>query len=404
MRITKMSLMAALLLGSSAAYAFENTNVSGDARFFYYTVDGNGIDLFSKESSYADAGIRLGLTTEIDKGVTAGVTGYAVSTMGLETQIAQNAWSGAHYNMTTGEIDYPSTAWFGEAWLQIVAGNTTGKAGRMELDTPFVFTETWGIAPNTFEAAVVSNTDIPDTTLVAAWIPNGNGYSGFLLTDTQGDFSAVGEQGAVALGITNNSFKPLTAQGWYYELPDYASAYWLQADFAMDGIVAGLQYANLNPDELLSTADDSTAFAVKVGYEGIENLGLYAAYSTTGDDGDQYVGNLGTVNGGLGGAQTKLYTEAWWNFGYVGGPATDAYNVTATYSMPDIADFGLFYTNIETDTDTLNNTLNEVTFTASRSFGKLDTTFAYVYTKSDDQNDGDGYNDVQFYLTYNFAN
>ena len=412
MKYARMSLIAALLLGSSA-YAFENTNVSGDARFFYYTVDGHDADLFGKDSSYADAGVRLGLTTDIDENVKAGVTGYAVSTFGLQYQIASNAWSGAHYNFddpANPYIEYTSSAWVGEAWLEATMDKTTAKAGRMELDTPFVFTETWGIAPNTFQAAVLNNTDIQDTTIVLAWIDSGNGYSGFYLTDTNGDFSPVGEQGAVTLGAINNSWEPLTVQGWYYQLPEYAQAYWLEADLSMSGVVAGIQYADLNPDANLSAADDSTALAVKIGYEGVENLGLYASYSTTGDDGDQYVGNIGTVNGNYGGSQTKLYTEAWWNFGYVGMPGTDAYNVTATYSIPDVADLGLFYTNIDIDnTITGKNTLDEVTFTASKSFGKLDTTFAYVYTNTGgagdmSQNENDGFNDVQFYLTYNFAN
>ena len=406
MRMTKMSLMAALLLGSSAAYAFENTNVSGDARFFYSTtdgtLDGSKADLFGKDTSTADASVNLGVTTDIDETFKMGVKGYAVSTLGLQDQIATNVWSGSHLNMDTGEIEYPSSAWIGEAWLEATFGKTAAKVGRMELDTPFVFTETWGVAPNTFEAATLVNTDIPDTTIVAAWIDSGNGYSQFLLTDTNGDFSPLGDQGAITLGITNNSWQPLTAQAWYYELPDYAQAYWLQVDFAMDGIVAGIQYAGMNPDENLSTADDSTALAVKIGYEGIENLGLYASYSTTDKDGDQYIGNIATRPGEGWGMQSKLYTEAWWNFGYVGLPGTDAYNVTATYSIPDIADLGLFYTNIETDTTAFDNTLNEVTFTAAKSFGKLDTLFAYVYAESDDFNAGDAYNTVQFYLTYNF--
>jgi imipenem/basic amino acid-specific outer membrane pore len=405
MKIAKMSLMAALLLGSSA-YAFENTNVSGDARFFYSTTDGtpdgSKADLFGKNTSTADAGARLSVTTDIDETFKMGVTGYAVSTFGLQDQIAANVWSGAHLNMDTGEIEYPSSAWVGEAWLEATFGKTTAKAGRMELDTPLVFTEQWGVAPNTFEAATLTNTDLPDTTIVAAWIDSGNGYSQFLLTDTNGKFTALGDQGAITFGIVNNSWQPLTVQGWYYNLPDYSQAYWLEADFSMDGIVAGIQYADMNPDENLSTADDSTALAFKIGYEGIENLGLYGSYSTTDKDGDQYIGNIATRPGEGWGMQSKLYTEAWWNFGYVGLPGTDAYNLTATYSMPDIADLGLFYTNIETDTETFDNTLNEVTFTAGKSFGKLDTLFAYIYAESDDFNAGDAYSTVQFYLTYNF--
>ena len=403
MKFAKMSLIAAMLLGSSV-YAFDNAELSGDARFFYSTFDGHDADLFGKDTSTADAGVNLGVTFDIDETFKAGVKGYAVSTMGLQDQVAANVWSGSHLNMDTGEIEYPASAWIGELWLEATFDKTTAKIGRMELDTPLVFTETWGIAPNTFEAATLTNTDLPDTSIVAAWIDSGNGYSQFLLTDTNGNFTPLGDQGALTLGVINNSWQPLTLQGWYYNLPEYSQAYWLEGDFAMEGIVAGIQYADMNPDDTLSTADDSTALAFKLGYEGVENLGLYASYSTTGKNGDQYVGNIATRPGDGWGMQTKLYTEAWWNFGYVGAPNTDAYNVTATYSMPDIADFGLFYTNIEAkDADYVSkNTLNEVTFTAGKSFGKLDTLFAYIWAESDDFNEGDAYSTVQFYLTYNF--
>ena len=81
----------------SSAFAFENTQVSGDARFFYSTTDGTGdgskADLFGKNTSTADAGVNLGVTTEIDGTFKAGIKGYAVATMGLEKQIAANSYN-----------------------------------------------------------------------------------------------------------------------------------------------------------------------------------------------------------------------------------------------------------------------------------------------------------------------
>jgi len=404
MKNVKMSLMAALLLGSSV-YAFDNTEVTGDARLYYSTFDGKDADLFGKASSTADAGIRLGVTTDVNENVKAGVTGYAVSTMGLEYQVVSNVWSGAHLN-EAGDLEYPTTGWFAEAWLEASFGKTTAKGGRIEFASPLIFSEQWDIAPNTFEAAVLTNTDLPDTTVTAAWLANGNGFSQFLLVDTQGEFSPLGEQGAVVLGINNNSWEPLALQGWYYSMTDYMQAYWLQADLSIEGFVAGVQYGVMNPYDVYSTADDSTALGFKLGYEGIENLGLYASYSTTDKDGDQYMGNIATRPGEGWGMQSPLYTEAWWNFGYVGLPGTDAYNVTATYNMPDVADLGLFYTNIDTDGGAgaayFKNTVTEVTFTAGKSFGNLDALFAYIYADDDAINDGDAYNTLQLYLTYNF--
>ena len=66
----------------------------------------------------------------------------------------------------------------------------------------------------------------------------------------------------------------------------------------------------------------------------------------------------------------------------------------------DVADFGAYYTHSENDTTDVD--MDEITVTAGRSFGAFDTSLAYVYTDADDQNDGDSYNTLQVYLTYNF--
>lgn len=42
-----------------------------------------------------------------------------------------------------------------------------------------------------------------------------------------GVFSKMGSDGTYLVGAINNSVKPLTAQGWYYEVPNTLNAYWL---------------------------------------------------------------------------------------------------------------------------------------------------------------------------------
>jgi len=109
-------------------------------------------------------------------------------------------------------------------------------------------------------------------------------------------------------------------------------------------------------------------------------------------------GDLGFAN--VGGAQSKLYTEAWWNYGYVSDTDTDAYNITAEYTMEDVAKFGAYYT--ATDSNGNNRDLTEFALVASKSYGAFDTSLAYIYADADDQNNGDAYNTLQVYLTYNF--
>jgi hypothetical protein len=378
MKFVKMSLAAAMLMGATGAFAFEDTKVDGSASLFYVTYTDGANDAFDQYSSLGEAAINLGVTSTLAEGLTGGLRIYATDTLGLENNLVGGIWSNAMNDW-----------WVSEAYIAKTIGNTTAKIGRQTLDTPLAFTETWGIAPNTFDAAVLVNSDIPDTTLVAAWVGKHNSSTaGWTISDGS-TFATFGEEGAYAFGVVNNSYKPLTAQGWYYDLHSgYATAYWLQADFAQDGFVAGAQYAVIEPDATVA-ATDSSAYALKFGYDGIENLSMSVAYSATDEDGALAIANVATGAGS--GAQSKLYTEAWWDFG-VGMPDVEAMNFTAEYSIPDMVDLGLYATNMTSDTQGDNY---DVTLVASKSFSGIDASVAYT------MDDIDGSN-LQVYLTASF--
>ncbi|WP_298690644.1 porin [uncultured Sulfuricurvum sp.] len=421
MKLVKMSLAAAVLLGASA-FAIDNVKVSGDAKLFYTTNDQDPQDLFDKDSSAADTALRLSVTGDLTKNVSFGVTGYAVSTLGLENNLVSNTWTGAHGVQANGSpfgAQVDDQAWIGEMWIAATLGKTTAKLGRMELDTPLAFSEKWSIVPNTFDAAVLINQDIPDTTLVGAWVGKGNGVNaigvatggtkainnstaiGDNVVGAGADFNTFLNDGAYAVAIVNNSFKPLTAQAWYYNVQNVADAYWLQADIncqLVKGLTIGAQYADISTKGLLDGAGDSSAYAFKLGYAGVENLSVSGAYSKADDEGVLKIANVATNN--LGTAQSKLYTEAWWNYGYVGTPDAESWNLTAEYNAKDLAKFGVYYTNVSNDTTNVD--MQEVTLTATKSFGPLDATLAYISTDADDQNNGSQYNTLQAYLTLNF--
>lgn len=427
-----MSLVAAMVMGASA-FAIDNVKVSGDAKLFYGTNDIGQNSLFDKgdiftnaagdeSGSYADTALRLGITGDLLKGVSFGVTGYAVSTLGLEKNLVSNSFSGAHNyrlggngtltvdNVNNAQVD--DTAWIGELWMATTMGKTTVKAGRMELDTPLVFTEKWNIVPNTFEGAVVLNQDLPDTTLVAGWIGKHNGtllnapilgkQGGVVATGA--GFSTFGVEGAYAAGIVNNSFKPLVAQAWYYNVQDVADAYWLQADWdcqLVKDVKVGAQYSEMSPKgagvAVAGTTEDSSAYAFKLGYEGIQNLKLSAAYSEVDKEGGLPIANVATGFG-----QSKLYTEAMWNFGYISAIGAEAWNAKASYDIKDVAKFCVSYTDTENDHTVANDDMAEVAVSVSKTFGPLDARLAYISTDADDQNSGSQYNTIQAYLTLNF--
>jgi len=410
MKLVKMSLAAAVLLGASA-FALDNVKISGDAKVFYGTDNkdqaaGISDSLFDQANSYADTAFRIGVTADLAKGVSMGATAYAVSTLGLENNLVANTWTGAH------NAAVEDSAWASELWIAATLGKTTAKIGRMELDTPLAFSEKWSVAANTFDAAVLINQDLPDTTLVGAWVGKANGVDAVTASTSAADrdaimrdgakFTTFMQKGAYAAAIVNNSFKPVTVQAWYYNIGMIADAYWLQADIdcqLVKGVKIGAQYGDIDVKTggiLGAAAEDSSAYAFKLAYQGIEGLNVSAAYSQADDKGSVQIQNVSASG------QSKLYTEAWWNYTYVGSKDAEAFNLTAEYDVKNVAKLGAYYTTVDNDIVGSTKKMDEFTVTASKSFGPLDATLAYVSTDADDQNNGSQYDTVQAYLTLNF--
>ncbi len=433
MKFTKMSLVAALLIGSSA-FAIDNTKVNGSADLFYSTSDEGTKSFFDKDSSAADIAVNLNITTDLVKNdavaISAGAGYTVLSTLGLENSLVSNVWGSAHgATIQTGAgylngkngvggAKVKNANWMREAWVAATADKTTLKLGRMELDTPLAFTETWSLEKNTFEAAAIINQDIPDTTLVGAYVGAGNGTEAYgesaggtvfgaglatgAVVNENGHFTTYGTDGACAFGLINNSFKPLTVQAWYYDLKRLATAYWLQADLNMEGILAGVQYSTqqMKADNSLKISDTDAAsvYSLMLGYAMKDGPSIKFGYSAVDKKGVLTAANTATQSGA-----SKLYTEAWWNYGKVTQHDTNSFNVVVEGQAGGV-DLGLYCTNADQTTAAGDNDLSEVTVTAGRSFGALDTTLVYTYANAKTATVGDeeASNMIQAYLSFNF--
>ena len=417
MKFTKMSLVAALLIGSSA-FAIDNTKVNGSADLFYSTSDKGTKSFFDKDNSTASIAVNLNVTTDLVKNdavaITAGAGYTVLSTLGLENSLVSNVWGSA---LSTG-AKVKNASWIREAWVAATADKTTLKLGRMELDTPLAFTETWSLEKNTFEAAAIINQDIPDTTLVGAYVGAGNGTEALgenasgkvsgaelatgAVVNENGHFTTYGTDGACAFGLINNSFKPLTVQAWYYDLKRLATAYWLQADLNMEGILAGVQYSaqEMKADNSLhiSNTDAASVYSLMLGYAMQDGPSIKFGYSAVDKKGYLTAANTATQS-----HASKLYTEAWWNYGKVTQHDTNSFNVVVEGQAGGV-DLGLYCTNADQTAAAGDNDLSEVTVTAGRSFGALDTTIAYTYanTKTKTVGDEEASNILQAYLSFNF--
>ncbi len=448
MRTTKLSLIAVLLLGSTA-FAIENTKVSGDVKLFYGTMDsdtgtylGNKTSLFDSEGSYGDLAVDLELTTDLTKGVSAGAKGTYVTTLGLENNLVENTWSNSHGitkntgssfgNPPTSGLQLDDAFYLGELWIAGSAFDTTVKVGRQALDTPLAFTETWGIDQNTFEAAVVINQSIPDTTLVGAYVGKSNGSADDLATldvitsgpnsgdyvsgslnnisgaqagvvSQNGTFNTFGTNGVYVAGLINNSIKPLTVSAWYYSLQQMAEAYWLQADMNVEGILAGAQYTSIDVN---GAADKDEAYALMLGYAAEDVATVKVAYSSVDEQGAIGVGNVATGNrtNNNNSNQSKLYTEMWWTYGAVSATGADSYSITAEGTVAGIDLLAGYYAaDIDVAGTANDSEVTEIALAATKSFGPLDTTLAIVHDQFEETGAADeDVTHLQVYLTYNF--
>jgi hypothetical protein len=395
MKLTKLSLITALALTTAMA---GDAKIGGDAKLFYGTTDAGGADLFNKNGAMGDSAISLDYTREVVDGVTvnAGLTG--VSTLGLEGTLVSGTW------VTHNKGDVQDSAWIDTANIVLKPiEDTMLVVGRQALDTPLAFTETWNIAQNTFDAAVVVDNHLPDTTLIGAWVGRGNGHNGFenlhggmskygALNGTQEAALAVNE-GAFAAAVINKSIPMTTAQLWFYNVRNEANAIWLQADITPSKeLSVGLQYSKISPKGVVDGAEDTKAVAAKVGYN-VNGIDLAAAYSKVDDKGLVYMGNTATA--GAHGGQSKLYTEAWWNYNFVGQAGAKSMMVSAAFDA-----YTAQYTSVKNNNNNMLE-MDEITLTATKKVGPVDATVALINTKSDDDAlDG---NTIQAYLTVPFS-
>ena len=316
-KIILSAAVAAMALSTSAFAADKGIDVvtTGQAVVYYQTGDQNDNSIGSQDNSSANVGLQLNLDADLKSGFTFGSQLTYLGTAGLEKNLVSGTRQGTTNdayadNSTTDELALT------KIFVAKTVGNTTVKIGRQELPkslAPFSYSEGWNVFKNTFDAILAVNTDIPDTTLVGAYVSGGTGMD---LTAT--DNLVAGGTGLDVLGAAymitaqNKSIPMTTITASYYDVDkvqvvDNATALWVDAKIAGKdmplGLKIGLQGGQISGD---AVAEDTTAMGVKVGMKPIKPLYLQLAYSNV-NDGDQAVKNVGT------GIKTPLFTQMIYN-------------------------------------------------------------------------------------------
>jgi len=385
MKFTKLSLIAALAVTTAMA---GDAKISGDAKLFFGTDDSGTNDFFEQGGSIGDVALNLDYSREVAEGVTlnAGISG--ISTLGLENELVSGTWI-THGTATVAEprAHVRDIVWLDTANIVLNMGKTTAVVGRQELDTPFFKSESWNIANNTFDAAVLVNNNLENTTLVGAWVGRGNGTAGSTVDlraeNFQGGMHGFGgDHPAYAVGIVNKSIPQTTVQAWGYRIPQVATAYWTQADIAATKEVSvGLQYAAAELNAGAANVD-SSAYATQLAYSA-DKLSASVAYSKRDNkEGGIDIANIAT--GHTQGSESSLYTEAYWNLGFVGAQGAEAVAAKVSYDLGS-AQVGLVATDSHASQAQGANDLQEVAATVSTKVGPLNVDLAYINAHIDNE-------------------
>jgi len=386
---------------------------SGQAVVYYQTND--AADLFDQASSKANAGLQLrAVNKDIAWGIGAGAEVTGVATLGLENDVVSDVMQTANQDMRGG--------WISQAYLTYGFGNTSLKAGRQELPkslSPFAFSEGWNVFKNTFDAVLVVNTDIADTTIVGAWVEGGNYngaasglYNGFASNsaDMANFQKANGGAGVYMLTVQNKSVANLTLTGSWYYAPDFANnngvaagtedanILWADVKYAMDNIAIAGQIGTVMDDDFDKfNQDDVVAYGAKIG----GNFGMFdasLAYSGVNDGGVTVSPTRPKGIFNVGGIKTPLYTQMIFNQNAI---RTDNDTFVARAGVKALGGkFGLAY-DYTSDNSAAANDYTELDLTyKTKVFADTTTLFVgYIYQDAD--NTGDA-NTIRVWGRYNF--
>ncbi len=386
MKIMKKIIVSILLLITTLS-AIEISEFSGDARFYYGTDDTYNGELFDKNYAMGQFALAADLDLSLNDSAKINLGATLLTTLGLDNVLFEYVYAGG---TTKDQI------WLDEVNLDIkLLEETNTTIGRQYLSSPMLYSIDWNIVGNAMDGLYLVDAHIPKTKLMGFWVGRvwSNDYNA--TTDDlniAGNFETFGEKGAFGVGAETEFIPMVTAEAWYYNVTSVSSALWLQAESEFKGISLGAQYASRTPDQ----GDRTSGYALQAKYSA-SFYSVSAAFSQVGDKGSLNLVNIAGVYGG--GSKSPLYTEAWWNWGYVSSPDTTSYALKAEAVLSDYY-LGAYLTT--TTNDTMDVDTTDFTVSANTSIGALNLMLVYIYIERDDYNEGEGYNTLQGYLTYSF--
>ena len=279
-----------LLLLTNALMAKVGFDVGGQGVAYYQTDNDLNNDFFSKESSRGSLGLQIDVNAKVDNGFELGYEGTFLGTLGLENSIIATTRQNAQANAFNA---YATT----EVFLLRRMENMNIKLGRQKLSmaySPLAFSENWNVFENSFEALVMTNQDIKDTTILASYILKSNRHNDLSKFGDLGSSLEKIESGMYLVTVANKSLENLPITASYYNLQKVAGlenglALWLDVKSNHLPVKLAFQAGYIDPANALN---QSSVFGAKAS-KAYDEFALSLAYSLV-SDGDFSFQNFGT--------------------------------------------------------------------------------------------------------------
>lgn len=354
---------------------------------FVKTIDGYvraGYQSDGENATDLALGVKLHIETNSWHGISAGASFYSTNDIG------SNDGAGVPFFDATNN----SYSILGEAYLLGQWGNTTIKLGRQEIDTPFLDTDDIGMVPNTYEALLIVNEDIANTTVTFSHVEKMAGV------DAEVDpakFENVRDNDHVQLlGIEYAFSDHLALSGWYYHLNNSEINNLIYSDLTYSDTFhtieyeLGVQYAHRNLKDSVGEDGDiyGAMFALSMEQTGID---LGVAYNRA---------NNNYATNGFGGG--PFYTSSEHLTLREANADGDALLLSAGFDAAivgiDGLKLGIGYLTL-TDTNDIEST--ELDLVASYAFND-NFSLDVIYSDVDDQINGDTFENTRVFVNYTF--
>lgn len=356
-KVIKLGLMATLALGytnafsaQSLASAFEEGKVSGEIKSQYFQKEVSN----EKVSIWTNGG-NLSYVTGDYYGFKSGVTLQASTVTASDLDNAPTAYN---------KDQNVSGAVLSQAYLQYSISNTTGKIGRQYISTPLVEGSGSRIFKESFEGLVISNTDISNTTIVAAYVDKEqyrtNIASGGTDVKEVSDFEQI-QDGAYTVYVNNKSIEDLTVDAQYALInsdtntADDTKAFYAAGSYNLSPFTIETQ--TYQTDNGNAVNSKGSAYGANL-LGNFDKLSLGVAYSIVDKDSN--------IINGIGNGADYLYTGTW-IYGGIYDADTNAYKLSAGYKITTDLSFDLNYGAWKTGT---NPTASETDFITTYAFNE----------------------------------